>query len=630
MEKWDPAAFGKPAETPFKHYCKTWTPRHNVLIGTNFWPDWSTFVANKATHEDFHVRNSSLSAGEKFRVENCIQDDYWYAERAGPMVSTGGHDFWISAWRSGIHEAYGDAAGGVPLAVQSTEVGPVDPSGHFIPYPPIHLHHTHWMQDWGDSEACIDVDQSDKNCLSECFLTGKNCYTLADGSAMVNAHGDWQKNNGPDYPNFVIDFTGSEMILTASRLNHFYMLDDVRPAGAPQMKFYAFAAMKLLKPGTQPERPGSRLTADNWWDATGKKSVEHHDGINVISRVETKWYGESWSYFSFRTPFAGELIPESTMLHTHMNGFHLSLMVRGLPSGYLPAEVAGLRPIGTDTVIYRHPDVVQAALEKLSANWDNDDRLMCEIKPNFDWGVGYGMIDMKIDNHFQYDRMGITRCRTGFRFKDDEVFTAIATHGQVGEVAENTMIHTNWNLRYWADDGLTHTTTTSGAYSDEPLRAYDYAELGKFVFFIAGKGDVNGVSFVSPSWLTVPRWVIYGPVIVGAIASALFFERPTRGQRVGCILVGIGVSLVVCLAFFSYNVPILAYIMRDQPSQALLKARDGAIWMKRFALRTIAFTCSAGVLVLGYILMGKDGRECDDTAIPHVSATPHSKSGELV
>jgi hypothetical protein len=483
------------------------------------------------------------------------------------------------------------------------------------------------MQDWGDSQ-CLDVDHSDKRCFAECLLTGVNCFTLADGSAMVNAHGDWQQSGGPDYPNFAMDWTGEDMEIS-HRLNFFYMLDDVRPTGAPPMTFYAYSAINVLKPGTMAKRPASRLTADNWWDYNGLNSVEHHDGINVIARVETAWYGESWSYFSFKTPFAGELIPDSSSLHTHMNGFHLSLMTRGLPKDFLPASIASLRPVGTDCVIYKGADVAQAALDKLSANFEHDDRLLCEMKPHFDWGLGYDMVEMKTDKTFQYDRRAKSRCRS-VHWEAGEVLTAIATHGQVGDVPMNTMIHTNWNLRYWADDGITHTTTTSGAFSDTPLAYYYIEELPKLIIFITGKGHASGVDYVNPDWLKAPMWMMCAPPLLGMLASVLLLDRPTRKQRLGCIVAGFGVSVIAVILYFSYRIPLLGYNMRDQRSAALLMAKDGATKATHFAIRAAIFAFGAGLVTLGYALVANDEPEESGLAIPQVQATPRSKAEHLV
>ena len=132
--------------------------------------------------------------GNKLLVGSCSKADAgssgggggvastWYTMRVGPMLSTGGYDWWTHYWVDwGNLSELISRADNTMVGVNSVVAAPVDSTGAFLPLPPIHNHHVHITPgNAGDLRS---------ETLFDCFLRGRRCL---QGSVLYQQDGDYQ------------------------------------------------------------------------------------------------------------------------------------------------------------------------------------------------------------------------------------------------------------------------------------------------------------------------------------------------------------------------------------------------------------------------------------------------------
>lgn len=200
-----------------------------------YYPNTSAYEAFDCVDLSEHVpwskdnpRQQCIRAGRetlRLRVGDCtrsVAEGTWRTQWVGPLISTGGFDWWQLSWSDVLNLSPSSGFG-----VLAHVSGPVDAKGDPLGYPPIHQHHMHLVPDPADV-----------------FVRDLSGFTQR---RLMARHGDWQfgpadgfSERGADGLEAIgQDFRpGGYALFHSGRTSLNVELNDVRAKGAPPLRWY--------------------------------------------------------------------------------------------------------------------------------------------------------------------------------------------------------------------------------------------------------------------------------------------------------------------------------------------------------------------------------------------------------
>eukprot|EP00966_Prymnesium_polylepis_P092233 2135471-Prymnesium_polylepis.2 len=263
--------------------------------------------------------------GGRLDVCECttkVSHGKWFTQRVGPLLSTGGYDWWQFSWDNfaNLREEleFGDV-----FEMDAHILTPTDAAGNILGHPPIHIHHVHVVHGLGASFASSLLE-----------LTAR----VGGADSFIEHHGDWQfpptdagvDSLGEDYGSYGKLFT--RPFSTNLELN------DVRPSNSSPLTWYFQMSIRVRPAQDNSCSPSSLHTFSGPGDycSTGQSCT--------VATLHVSGQYESFSYYTSRMPHDGHLV--RVKFHGHAYIFRHALLFRAAPQQLGLAELGwrGERP----------------------------------------------------------------------------------------------------------------------------------------------------------------------------------------------------------------------------------------------------------------------------------------------
>jgi hypothetical protein len=262
-------------------------------------------------NSDAWLKSKASQVGFDFFGSTCEMPDNsggtWVLQRFGPMRSTGGYDWWQFAWSNlfDMNAILRQHPRGVYFT--NTFSGVVDETGKTVPYPPIHIHHVHFTPGEFPPQTV-----SPRSCLESNLACGRR------GQLVAEHHGDYQcldAEGGVDC--LLEDLPASYGKLVKTPLLILGELNDVRPAGSPEMRWWYLAAVRYVPK-----------------EAAHMRALSIHAICNAFSlspafTLPAPTDEATWTWFVGQMPKSGALV--RAKIHSHMTIFKEMFLFAATP-----------------------------------------------------------------------------------------------------------------------------------------------------------------------------------------------------------------------------------------------------------------------------------------------------------
>ncbi|EGB03132.1 hypothetical protein AURANDRAFT_68273 [Aureococcus anophagefferens] len=335
----------------------------------------------------------------------------WSTEKLGPLLSTGGYDWWQIGWADvfELRSKLIDRNDGILIHANSIVV--TDAVGRPLSYPPIHVHHIHLAM-----QPAVRPRQAEYFCG---LNTPKPCYNW---SWAMEWHGDYECRDDEggvgclfeDYPEGYARHLTEPIDLEGE-------INDVRPRGSAPMEWYLNVGV-LWQYKDDSEAFIQLISSALWAGVPGRQDLYNQQ--TYVNTFPAPIDFDSFAWGNMKMPFNGELVRNK--IHSHMTSFYKMVMVVGDVSRIIPEST--LRP--------------SAFVADISPSW----RFSTTARNVADYGHSssqamfqsyYGTIldEEKLDlicvsesdlaevDGYIYDRKPITRCKNWVFNQGDDVFT---------------------------------------------------------------------------------------------------------------------------------------------------------------------------------------------------------------
>ena len=386
--------------------CSGWTRRGKQLNISRWYENTQTYnarISDNITSKELHVDACSRSLADGSR---------WNLERVGPIVSSGGYDWWQLAWQDALRD------GSTYESMVAHWVGAIDAVGSPVLLPPVHLHHVH---------------------LNPC---AKGVYCPNGGFRVVVHHGDWQFANG-SVESFGQDYGRMQKQLPPS-MSADAEVNDVRPRHSAPMHW-----MLLI---------GARLLIRDPTTFRTNVSVHRLHGPGVSCDIQVcdvhpfpvPSHEDSFTLFAARMPTGGRFVEAA--FHAHMSAFHTGVLL-DVPflrvQAYIgthssPSTTHHTQNLGFDSNV----ELREKLLMKFA------DRVVCRTEHA-----------SEVVGGIPYDRAAVLSCNAHWDFREGLLLTGVSLNGPVaGWVIRemSVMEHSIWYFSYLANDNESRYTQSFG------------------------------------------------------------------------------------------------------------------------------------------------------------------------
>lgn len=348
-------------------------------------------------------------ANSKIKLGGCqVQDETggFVARKMGPYFTTGGNS-WIEFGTNdvGVTELLKDKPEGVVVTALSNVA--VDVNGNPIGFPPIHIHHWHWLPGettlWRRDPMKCALGQA-----SQCFQE----------TAGFETHGDYQclqEDGGLSCLNLVAPERTGRLVKDRHGLQSH--CQDVRIFGSEPIEWYAQWSFHW-------KHPSNSLKVLSTFEFLGPGL--RGDGTTELSHL-VRTDRESWYWYTNQFRRNGQLV--HMKLHTHAKAFREILLFHGSIDdlGLNIPHMKWAYNANPDRYKSMYPDdfgfssnanlkayILRKLDQKVVRNPTTSSSLKC---------IGYGSLERV--GGFAFDRRPKVCCKP-WNFKEGDVFTVVS------------------------------------------------------------------------------------------------------------------------------------------------------------------------------------------------------------
>ena len=292
--------------------------------------------------------------GVELRVGDCqvtTDTGTWHNELIGPILSTGGYDWWVFGWTDSASLRSRLAAESV-LGITAQYTGPVTEGGEPIGYPPIHPHHSSLLpcligecsrvsatmpplafsqSGKGTPVAKMEpvrvalANSNEHPCSSWGYCDDAVptfSVHVGDRQRAATPAGEETRGDGTDSTSF--DYSGGApdggyIKLIARPLTSTHISNDVRPAGSPPLKWWFRVALHVesvygsVQRGNGAARSRRPVSVHVIYGPSTLPLLNSH----AFNTNAVPSHTDSFHWATYRLPIRGRMVTSLTYFHIH-------------------------------------------------------------------------------------------------------------------------------------------------------------------------------------------------------------------------------------------------------------------------------------------------------------------------